>query len=85
MYNILGATSGIGRATAILFSRLGAELSLVGRNADNLKQVGEDCSREQGKVIFRYHFIYLALGSAVQLFLLILRCLRTIKCRHCST
>lgn len=33
---ITGASSGIGRATAILFSNLGAELLITGRNKENL-------------------------------------------------
>lgn len=33
---ITGASSGIGRATAILFSNLGAELIITGRNKENL-------------------------------------------------
>jgi 3-oxoacyl-[acyl-carrier protein] reductase len=33
---VTGASSGIGRETAILFSRLGAQVALVGRNAERL-------------------------------------------------
>ncbi|XP_064600953.1 3-oxoacyl-[acyl-carrier-protein] reductase FabG-like [Liolophura sinensis] len=43
---ITGASSGIGAATAILFSRLGAQLALTGRKEDNLKRVASEC--EQG-------------------------------------
>jgi len=42
---ITGASSGIGAATAILFARLGAKMSLTGRNKDNLKRVIEECTR----------------------------------------
>jgi len=40
---ITGASSGIGAATAVHFSRLGATLSLTGRNADNLNKVAGQC------------------------------------------
>ena len=42
---ITGASSGIGAATAIAFARLGAKLSLTGRNEANLKRVSEECAR----------------------------------------
>ena len=45
---ITGASSGIGAATAILFARLGARLSLTGRNEANLKKVVDDCSSQPG-------------------------------------
>jgi len=41
---ITGASSGIGAATALLFARLGAKLSLTGRNEAYLKRVGDDCA-----------------------------------------
>ncbi|XP_023178801.1 uncharacterized protein LOC111604812 [Drosophila hydei] len=41
---ITGASSGIGAATAVKFAKYGACLALNGRNADNLKQVAEQCS-----------------------------------------
>ncbi|KAK3098918.1 hypothetical protein FSP39_024274 [Pinctada imbricata] len=41
---ITGASSGIGAATAVLFSKLGADLALTGRKEDNLKKVGDSCS-----------------------------------------
>jgi len=42
---ITGASSGIGAATAILFARLGAKLSLTGRKEDNLKRIVDECVR----------------------------------------
>lgn len=42
---ITGASSGIGAATAVLFSKLGAKLVLHGRNEENLKKVVEDCKQ----------------------------------------
>ena len=42
---ITGASSGIGAATAILFARRGAKLSLTGRNEVNLQRVCDDCVR----------------------------------------
>ncbi|KAK0082824.1 hypothetical protein PV326_006990 [Microctonus aethiopoides] len=41
---ITGASSGIGAATAIHFSQLGASLSLTGRNLENLQKVADKCT-----------------------------------------
>ncbi|KAK2150223.1 hypothetical protein NP493_2838g00006 [Ridgeia piscesae] len=41
-----GASSGIGAATAVLFSKLGAKLALTGRNEENLKKTVEQCEKE---------------------------------------
>lgn len=43
-YLITGAASGIGRATAILLSQLGAELILVDINIEGLKSLQSDCA-----------------------------------------
>ncbi|XP_043481223.1 3-oxoacyl-[acyl-carrier-protein] reductase FabG-like [Leptopilina heterotoma] len=40
---ITGASSGIGAATAILMSELGASLALTGRNLNNLQDVANKC------------------------------------------
>ena len=40
---ITGASSGIGAATAIHLSNLGACLSITGRNVENLQKVAEQC------------------------------------------
>jgi NAD(P)-dependent dehydrogenase (short-subunit alcohol dehydrogenase family) len=45
---ITGASSGIGAATAVLFAKLGASLSLSGRNKENLQKVVEECSKQPG-------------------------------------
>ena len=42
---ITGSGSGIGTATAILFARRGAKLSLVDRDEVNLQRVGDECVR----------------------------------------
>lgn len=42
---ITGASSGIGAATAIEFSKLNANLVLTGRNKENLEFVSEQCSK----------------------------------------
>ncbi|XP_027202844.2 3-oxoacyl-[acyl-carrier-protein] reductase FabG-like [Dermatophagoides pteronyssinus] len=44
---ITGASSGIGRETAIHFSRLGAHLTLSGRNSERLAQTLEECNRQR--------------------------------------
>ncbi|XP_069125123.1 3-oxoacyl-[acyl-carrier-protein] reductase FabG-like [Argopecten irradians] len=41
---ITGASSGIGAATSVLFSKLGVKLALTGRKEDNLQKVGQQCS-----------------------------------------
>uniref|UniRef100_A0A7E4UNA9 3-oxoacyl-[acyl-carrier-protein] reductase FabG n=1 Tax=Panagrellus redivivus TaxID=6233 RepID=A0A7E4UNA9_PANRE len=40
---ITGASSGIGRSTAVLFRQLGASVIAVARNADRLKELVEEC------------------------------------------
>ncbi|RUS75216.1 hypothetical protein EGW08_017032 [Elysia chlorotica] len=42
---ITGASSGIGAATAVLFSKLGASLALTGRQEANLAKVADECSK----------------------------------------
>ncbi|CAH0406760.1 unnamed protein product [Chilo suppressalis] len=45
---VTGASAGIGEATALLFAKLGAQLALVGRNAENLRSVAVRCAEEKG-------------------------------------
>ncbi|XP_077293605.1 3-oxoacyl-[acyl-carrier-protein] reductase FabG-like isoform X3 [Arctopsyche grandis] len=45
---VTGASSGIGAATAIHLSKLGAALSLTGRNVENLNKVAQQCQSSQG-------------------------------------
>lgn len=40
---VTGASSGIGAATAVFLSKLGAKLSLTGRNVDNLTKISKQC------------------------------------------
>lgn len=40
---MIGASSGIGRSTAVLFAKLGAGVSLVGRNEVNLEKTRQMC------------------------------------------
>lgn len=42
---VTGASSGIGAATAVFLSRLGAKLSLTGRNTKNLEKVSKECDK----------------------------------------
>ncbi|XP_030038529.2 3-oxoacyl-[acyl-carrier-protein] reductase FabG [Manduca sexta] len=43
---VTGASAGIGEATALLLAKMGARLSLVGRNEKNLKSVAERCKKD---------------------------------------
>jgi len=40
---VTGASSGIGAATAVHFAKLGATLSITGRNVENLKETAKKC------------------------------------------
>lgn len=44
-----GASSGIGAATAVLFSKLGANLALSGRNVTNLQKTADQCQVADGQ------------------------------------
>jgi NAD(P)-dependent dehydrogenase (short-subunit alcohol dehydrogenase family) len=46
---VTGASSGIGRATALRFARAGASVLVVGRNASALVEVGAAAEREGGR------------------------------------
>ncbi|KAG7318475.1 hypothetical protein KOW79_018230 [Hemibagrus wyckioides] len=46
---ITGASSGIGAGTALLFSKLGAQLALNGRDMDNLSKVAKECEECGGQ------------------------------------
>ncbi|OAD62283.1 3-oxoacyl-[acyl-carrier-protein] reductase FabG [Eufriesea mexicana] len=48
---ITGASSGIGAATALHFSQLGALLSLTGRNVHRLKEIAEQCKSNTPLII----------------------------------
>jgi NAD(P)-dependent dehydrogenase (short-subunit alcohol dehydrogenase family) len=49
---VTGATSGIGRAIAVQFARMGAEVLVHGRDASRGKQVVEEIEREGGSARF---------------------------------
>lgn len=48
---ITGASSGIGAATAVFLSKLGARLSLSGRNFENLQKVSKNCEKADSTFI----------------------------------
>lgn len=47
---ITGASSGIGRATALAFAQQGARLALVARNSQRLQAVAEECAQKGATV-----------------------------------
>lgn len=49
---IIGASSGIGLATACMAAERGANVVLVARNQEALREVAEDISRRGGKAVF---------------------------------
>lgn len=57
---ITGASSGIGRATAILFSKLGSSLILNGRNEEKLDDTIVECEKSGNCEvnIFNIDFVY---------------------------
>lgn len=50
---ITGASSGIGRATALLAARKGAAVVLTARSAEELAQVAGEIHRAQGRAVFQ--------------------------------
>ena len=48
---VTGATSGIGRATALAFAREGARLALVGRDAESLGVVAGEIRAGGGEAV----------------------------------
>src|SRR2546421_4278715 len=48
---VTGATSGIGRATALRFAEGGARVALVGRSAEGLKEVAEQIGAHDGEAV----------------------------------
>ena len=50
---ITGASSGIGAATAKLFSKLGATLALSGRNVENLEKVANECEGSKKPLLIK--------------------------------
>jgi NAD(P)-dependent dehydrogenase (short-subunit alcohol dehydrogenase family) len=63
---LTGATRGIGRAAAIELARQGAELALVGRDAERVKAVAEQAEAAGGGAPVHQHAADLALMSDVR-------------------
>lgn len=45
---VTGSSSGIGAATAVHLSKLGAILSLTGRNVESLNKIAQECQKAEG-------------------------------------
>lgn len=61
-FDILGASSGIGKETAILFAELGAKLVLTGRNEEDLLNTKKLC-QEKNNAITEVSFLILEIGQ----------------------
>ena len=48
---VTGATSGIGRATALLFAEAGASVALVGRNGRELNRLAKEIEEQKGEAL----------------------------------
>ncbi|HKQ99661.1 MAG TPA: glucose 1-dehydrogenase, partial [Pyrinomonadaceae bacterium] len=48
---VTGATSGIGRATALRFAEAGARVAIIGRNAQTLKEVASEIQINNGEAL----------------------------------
>jgi NAD(P)-dependent dehydrogenase (short-subunit alcohol dehydrogenase family) len=57
---ITGGTSGMGRATALLFAREGARVAITGRHEGRGREVVEEIRRASGQAIFVRHDVRLA-------------------------
>ena len=65
--SFIGASSGIGAATAILFSKLGARLALTGRKIESLQETSKLCQEVNGtaeEVQICYCIVMMFLNSA---------------------
>ena len=59
----LGASSGIGAATSVLFAKLGAVLTLSGRNEANLQKTAKECETHGVKVLLSNYILWAHLTS----------------------
>src|SRR5215204_1852743 len=48
---VTGASSGLGRATAVALARAGADVALVARSAEELESAGEEASKTGGRTL----------------------------------
>jgi NADP-dependent 3-hydroxy acid dehydrogenase YdfG len=71
---ITGASSGIGRATAVMLAAEGAAVTIIGRNLDALNELAAEINRAQGRVLVRaldvrqHHRVAQALDDTVSEF-----------------
>ncbi|VDK36405.1 unnamed protein product [Taenia asiatica] len=54
---VIGASSGIGRSTAVLFAKLGAGVSLVGRNEVSLEKTRQMCQDASSNPEANFHVV----------------------------
>lgn len=62
-----GASSGIGAGTAIRFAKLGAKLSLTGRDEQNLNKTADECRKQPGspEVSFQLKLLQLTMQHVI--------------------
>jgi NADP-dependent 3-hydroxy acid dehydrogenase YdfG len=57
LFFILGSSSGIGRGTAVFFSKYGAKLVITGRNEKNLDETIQLCHNNSSDNVISFFFM----------------------------